>query len=194
MLDIGQYNRYLSVLLQKGIFTFYVEDSWEIIFLTQGVCNTVKLVIISHVAWKHHKMGQSVALMGFSTNFNVHLFSVPYVTSCQTGARFNTIYKGCEIQCEECTIEGKEPVCLEMMEHSNAAGGNATVESLSIDRGYWRATNTSVNIFPCYNPGACVGGVTGAEDYCHVGYRGPCKSGTTLDRLVCFEGKDGYSI
>lgn len=126
-----------------------------------------------------------MALMDFLTNFNVHKFSVPCATSWQTDARFDTICKGCETWCGQCTIEGKEPICLEKLDHSSAAGGNATIESLSIDRGYWRATNTSVDILPCYNPGACLGGVTGVKDYCHVGYRGPCKSGGTLDSFQC---------
>lgn len=66
-------------------------------------------------------------------------------------------------------------MCLEKLDHSSAAGGNNTIESLSIDPGYWRATNTSIYILACYNVDACVGGVTGGQDYCHIGYEGPCK-------------------
>lgn len=77
--------------------------------------------------------------------------------------------------CKGCAIQEKEPICLEKLDHSSAAGGNATIESLSIDRGYWRATNTSVNILACYNVKACLGGVTEGKDYCSNGYKGPCQ-------------------
>lgn len=103
--------------------------------------------------------------------------SVPCLVFHQTAALFDTICKGCVIQCKGCSIEGREPVCLEKLDHSSAAGGTATIESLSIETGYWRATNTSLDILACYNSEACVGGLTGKKDYCRLGYEGPYKNG-----------------
>ncbi|CAN0186742.1 unnamed protein product, partial [Hapterophycus canaliculatus] len=49
-----------------------------------------------------------------------------------------------------------------------------TLETLSIDKGFWRATPSSRDILPCHNPDACLGGQTGAADFCAAGYEGPC--------------------
>ena len=105
---------------------------------------------------------------------NMH-FPIQRFVCRQTNAVFDTICKGCEAQCKGCAIEGEEPICLEKLDHSSATGGNGTIESLSIDSGYWRATNTSINILSCYNEKACMGGVTGGDNYCLKGYKGPCQ-------------------
>lgn len=91
--------------------------------------------------------------------------------------QFETVCQGCDTQCRGCTIEGKEPICSDALDHSSSAGVNATIEFLSIDPGYWRATNTSTDVLACYSGKACVGGVTGRKEYCHTGYEGPCKYG-----------------
>ena len=65
-------------------------------------------------------------------------------------------------------------MCLEELEHSSAAGGNATLDMLSIEPGYWRATVDSIDILACYNTRACLGGVTGEDGFCRKGYEGPC--------------------
>lgn len=73
-------------------------------------------------------------------------------------------------------------MCFDELDHSSSVGGNTTIELLSIDQGFWRATNTSPDIFACYNTEACGGGVTGSEDFCRKGYMGPCQyMETTLD-------------
>ena len=87
---------------------------------------------------------------------------------------FDTVCKECDAPCEQCYFEGKEPMCVDEIEHSSSPGGNITVELLLIERGYWRASKTSTNILACYNPNACQGGVTGTPDYCLRGYKGPC--------------------
>ena len=61
-----------------------------------------------------------------------------------------------------------------MMAHATSAGGAATAETISIDRGYWRATLSSTEVLACYNADACLGGVTGAAGFCLEGYKGPC--------------------
>lgn len=106
--------------------------------------------------------------------------SSPHVTSRQMGTLFETVCKGCDIQCSGCSFEGKEPICLGELRHSTSAGGNTTLESLLIERGYWRATNTSMEILACYNAKACLGGLTGGKGYCSKGYKGPCEFGRTL--------------
>lgn len=68
-----------------------------------------------------------------------------------------------------------KPVCEVPLEHTTAAGDGATLEMLTIARGYWRATNKSESILSCYNAGACLGGEMGADGYCSPGYKGPCK-------------------
>ncbi|CAN0574824.1 unnamed protein product, partial [Laminaria digitata] len=60
------------------------------------------------------------------------------------------------------------------MDHSTSDGGNITLQALSIDRGFWRATASSTEVLACYHIDACVGGVTGTSDYCLDGYEGPC--------------------
>ncbi|CAN0436421.1 unnamed protein product [Ascophyllum nodosum] len=47
--------------------------------------------------------------------------------------------------------------------------------TLEIERGYWRSSASSPNIFPCYNKDACRGGLTDSHDYCSEGYTGPCE-------------------
>ncbi|CAN0517127.1 unnamed protein product, partial [Scytosiphon promiscuus] len=46
---------------------------------------------------------------------------------------------------------------------------------LSIERGYWRATDSREIILACYNRDACAGGQAGTESFCKEGYKGPCK-------------------
>lgn len=48
------------------------------------------------------------------------------------------------------------------------------METLKLDPGYWRATDTSKVILSCYNEDACEGGAT-VTDYCSAGYEGPCE-------------------
>ena len=61
------------------------------------------------------------------------------------------------------------------MEHSNSSGGTITLEAISIQPGYWRATGSSTDIVACYNTEACLGGVSGTAGYCLEGYEGPCE-------------------
>ena len=87
---------------------------------------------------------------------------------------------GCDEECEECNIECSRfiPVCTELLDHADSQGGTATLETLLVDEGFWRATNTSRNVLECFNTKACRGGVTGDRDYCMAGYEGPCEQDT----------------
>ncbi|CAB1103783.1 unnamed protein product [Ectocarpus sp. CCAP 1310/34] len=97
---------------------------------------------------------------------------------------FEVMCSGCEVTCKGCVNDGLlVPACTEVMEHATSDGGNITLEALSIDSGYWRATESSEDILACYHPEACLGGVTATSGYRLEGYEGPCA-------CVC---SDGYS-
>ncbi|CAM9718324.1 unnamed protein product [Scytosiphon promiscuus] len=101
------------------------------------------------------------------------------------GIRFEAVCFDCPDwdECSGCTMTRGDvkPVCEVPLEHTTAEGPGATVETLYIARGYWRATNQSEIILACYNADACVGGETGTDGYCSPGYTGPycavCETG-----------------
>ena len=100
------------------------------------------------------------------------------------GNMYGSICDGCD-ECSDCIFEEEdiEPVCLEQLPNTYSDGGNATVASLDIEPGYWRATSESLVILECYNEDACGGGITGEPLECLDGYEGPYCS-------IC---SDGYS-
>ncbi|CAM9175464.1 unnamed protein product, partial [Hapterophycus canaliculatus] len=61
-------------------------------------------------------------------------------------------------------------VCFDCPDWNECLDFGFTLETLSIDEGYWRATNDSDSILACYNPDACSGGQTGSDSFCAVGY------------------------
>ena len=87
---------------------------------------------------------------------------------------------GCTL-CTDCFLEEQVPTCMDILEHSESDGGDTTLENISIDAGFWRATSTSREVLSCHNEDACVGGVTGSQSYCEEGYEGPYCS-------ICSEG------
>eukprot|EP00752_Nemacystus_decipiens_P008185 g7321.t1 len=99
--------------------------------------------------------------------------------------RFEAVCFDCPdwIECSGCTMTSGDvkPVCEVPLEHTTAEGSGVTLETLSIARGYWRATGKSETILACYNADACIGGRTGEEGYCSPGYTGPycavCETG-----------------
>lgn len=93
-------------------------------------------------------------------------------------------------------IENLVPTCTEVFENARSDGANTSIEDIHIDQGYWRATETSRVILPCYNADACLGGVTGEADFCLEGYYGPCKTILKLDGRASAHKrarKGGYS-
>lgn len=106
------------------------------------------------------------------------LFPTTCFAASQSEKFFETVCDGCGTF-PECNFDvgGNEtPNCVEQIEHATSAGGNHTLEMLSIDAGYWRATETSTDVRACYNAKACCGGMTGISSYCQDGYEGPCES------------------
>ncbi|CAN0368442.1 unnamed protein product, partial [Laminaria digitata] len=59
--------------------------------------------------------------------------------------------------------------CRSTLEHTTSFGANGTLESLTLQQGYWRNSPTSKDIRECYETSACVGGT---EGYCEEGYKG----------------------
>eukprot|EP00752_Nemacystus_decipiens_P005318 g4824.t1 len=92
-------------------------------------------------------------------------------------ARYETVCLDCPDwdECLGCSIARGNvvPTCEAPLEHTEAKENGSTLETLSIAGGYWRASNDSDKIMACYNADACIGGLTGAEDYCAQGYTGP---------------------
>ncbi|CAN0102282.1 unnamed protein product, partial [Ectocarpus fasciculatus] len=69
--------------------------------------------------------------------------------------------------------EDRVPICVAQLDHTRSEGGDTTIETLSLDAGYWRATNDSINVLACYNEDACAGGMTDDPAFCQLGYEGP---------------------
>lgn len=106
------------------------------------------------------------------------LFRATRFASSQSGKFFETVCDGCETSCTDCNLDADEngtPLCREELKHTKSAGGNTPLKMLSIDKGYWRATDTSTDVRVCYNADACSGGTTGSPDFCEKGYEGPCE-------------------
>lgn len=99
----------------------------------------------------------------------------------QSDDPYAAVCDGCPTACDECSFAEPllAPTCSAVLDHSTSSGGTVTVETLSIEPGYWRASPSSPSILACFHADACVGGVTGATGYCLEGYEGPCE-------LFCF--------
>ncbi|CAM9133326.1 unnamed protein product [Ectocarpus sp. 8 AP-2014] len=130
--------------------------------------------------------GAAVSNIGFissitNVSFDANGFDCPagtFLNVTGSGDHFEAICNGCDTTCDGCVFaEGSlAPICTEVMDHSTSDGGNVTLQTLSIDRGFWRASASSTEVLACYHADACLGGVTGASGYCEEGYEGPCAS------------------
>lgn len=98
----------------------------------------------------------------------------------QSGDPYEAVCDGCQTACDGCVFAEPllAPICTEVIAHSTSSGDKTTLETLSIERGHWRATSSSETVLACYHAEACLGGVTGTPDYCLEGYEGPCKKHT----------------
>ncbi|CAM9468153.1 unnamed protein product [Ectocarpus sp. 6 AP-2014] len=137
--------------------------------------------------------GAAVSNIGFlssitNASFDGNGFDCPagtFLNVTGSGDHFEAICNGCDTTCDGCVFaEGSlAPICTEVMDHSTSDGGNVTLQTLSIDRGFWRASASSTEVLACYHADACLGGVTGASGYCEEGYEGPycgiCSDGYT---------------
>ncbi|CAM9385517.1 unnamed protein product [Laminaria digitata] len=132
--------------------------------------------------------GLAVAVVGWSAKISGSSFDGNDL-SCAVGSyrndtekegttvRFETVCFDCPPwdECSDCNITRGTvtPECDAPLEHSSADTVGVSLETLSIDEGYWRATNESDSILACYNADACSGGQTGSDSYCAPGYKGP---------------------
>ncbi|CAM9486217.1 unnamed protein product [Scytosiphon promiscuus] len=99
--------------------------------------------------------------------------------------RFDTVCDDCceWDDCVGCNITrgNVTPSCDSPLEHTTAEEPGVTLETLSVDSGYWRPNNESETILACYNADACVGGQTDSDEFCATGYTGPycavCEAG-----------------
>ena len=101
--------------------------------------------------------------------------------------RYNRVCGGCRPECRNCIVGhgNLDATCSIALEHTTATGPVSTLETLSVDKGYWRATNTSSDILACFNKAACLGGQTGSATFCDDGYMGPCERSN--ERSPCFD-------
>lgn len=102
---------------------------------------------------------------------------------------FGTVCTGCPEPCDDCIFDTLAPKCVTLsaagIAHASSPGSETTIEDIVIDKGYWRATNTSTSILECYNEDACPGGITTGK--CNTGYEGPCEYfvGTGASYSIC---------
>ena len=87
--------------------------------------------------------------------------------------------------CTGCSVlsDNRVPTCVAILDHTSSLEPTGTLETLSLDSGYWRTSNTSRNILTCYRETACAGGST-VEEYCSSGYEGPCKSEENVHNIT----------
>lgn len=85
---------------------------------------------------------------------------------CSTG--------GFDVKPDTSVQVGGLPVCEKVPPGATASFSGTTVETLVLEKGYYRTSNQSQVVTKCHRAGACTGG-TVPDTICAVGYRGPCK-------------------
>lgn len=66
------------------------------------------------------------------------------------------------------------PLCAAPPSGVTALSRGTTLETLTLEKGYYRTSNLSHDVRGCYSEEACVGG-NDADTYCASGYEGPCE-------------------
>ncbi|CAB1114887.1 unnamed protein product [Ectocarpus sp. CCAP 1310/34] len=117
-------------------------------------------------------------------NYTVRDTMLTCSLSTMSGDPLDEACSGCQATCDGCAQPPAVPLCSDVIPDSRSDGGLVTLETLLIDPGYWMATNSSTEVLACYNVDACVGGITGATEYCVEGYEGP----------YCAICSDDYSV
>lgn len=97
-----------------------------------------------------------------------------YTTVCNSCAELS--------ECDTCVVSDDDAValCTDIPLHTTSPDANGTLQSLSLEEGYWRTSNISREIRRCFNQDACRGGTAETCDgvfcdkgYCAEGYTGP---------------------
>ncbi|CAN0266353.1 unnamed protein product, partial [Laminaria digitata] len=78
----------------------------------------------------------------------------------------------CPVESNNCTAPYLVQLCEPVLEHTTSIAADGTLETLNLEPGYWRSSNSSRDIRECYEAAACVGGT---QDFCASGYEGPCE-------------------
>lgn len=98
----------------------------------------------------------------------------------QNVSRFESVCTGCSTTTNEVPdgVDIKEesgtPACQELPMGAVALSSGTTVASITLRAGYYRTSNSSVDILECHRQEACLGG-NGYETYCAAGYEGACE-------------------
>ena len=90
------------------------------------------------------------------------------------GSAYDVACDSCPVEGNNCTVPYNDNVqlCEPLLEHTASIDAHGTLETLDLEPGYWRSSNTSRDIRECYETAACVGG---AQGLCAPGYEGPCE-------------------
>lgn len=66
------------------------------------------------------------------------------------------------------------PVCNKLPKGVETSASGTTLETLKVEVGYHRPSNTSHHVVKCHRRHSCLGG-NAVEEYCDAGYEGPCE-------------------
>ena len=72
------------------------------------------------------------------------------------------------------TDELHVPVCTDLPYGARENETGITLETIILNVGYYRISNTSTDVRECYQKEACIGGYV-VGGYCAAGYQGPCE-------------------
>lgn len=113
-------------------------------------------------------------------------------------SRFDTVCEKCSTPTNgapdgvEMDNESGTPSCQKLPVGTVGRSSGTTVSSLTLQEGYYRISNNSVTILTCYRQESCVGG-DDSDNYCAVGYGGPCESYTYTGNASLYMRVRNYS-
>ena len=99
----------------------------------------------------------------------------------QNISRFDTVCQGCSDAANNTVPDGVEisneretPSCQAIPSGTVATSIATTVESLTLEKGFYRTSKESDVVMECYRSEACLGG-SDPDEYCAEGYEGACE-------------------
>lgn len=73
-------------------------------------------------------------------------------------SRYSKVCQNCE-SCNLCDgLSIDIPICYDALPNTKSNGGEVTLETLELDKDYWRVSAHSKTVLPCYTEDACLGG------------------------------------
>lgn len=117
----------------------------------------------------------------------VYVFGVPPQDDASNDVRF-------EMACAECPTgentsnqgavkvqyPNRIPECEPVPRGVMSLSSGTTVEMITLERGFFRTSETSRDILECHRQSSCIGG-NDATNYCAPGYEGPCEFDRRLE-------------